>query len=476
MAVSPVDESYSLTQSTTLYALFITLFTLSIAFHYILSKLSSPGIHDKKIAPEAGGAWPLLGYLHLLNGPKPAHLVLAEMADKYGPIFTIRLGLRRAIVVSTSEAAKDCLTTNDQAFATRPSTVCSEVMAYNYAMVGFSPYGPYWRHVRKVAVVELLSNHRIDLLRHVRESEVLASVRALYEQYYRRSGTESVPLVADMKRWFGDITMNVVFRMIAGRRFTDEVEGDAEKGKQALKVFLDHIGMFVVSDGLPFLRWLDLGGYERAMKRTAVEADRVVQRWLEEHKRRRRKINIEDAQGATSYEQQDFMDVMLSILKDDQGIESYDADTVIKTSCLNLIVAGSDTTLVTLIWTLSLLLNQKEALKKAQQELDAQVGKDRRIRESDLKNLPYVNAIIKEALRLYPAAPLSVVHEATEDCTVSGYLVQKGTQLLLNLHKIHRNPSVWPDASEFRPERYLTTHKEIDVRGQLRANTIWKRP
>ncbi|KAK4771013.1 hypothetical protein SAY87_031545 [Trapa incisa] len=269
-----------------------------------------------------------------------------------------------------------------------------------------------------------------------------------------------------MKRWFGDITMNVVFRMIAGRRFTDEVEGDAEKGKQALKVFLDHIGMFVVSDGLPFLRWLDLGGYERAMKRTAVEADRVVQRWLEEHKRRRRKINIEDAQGGTSYEQQDFMDVMLSILKDDEGIESYDANTVIKASCLNLIVAGSDTTLVTLIWALSLLLNHKEALKKAQQELDAQVGKDRRIRESDLKNLPYLNAIIKEALRLYPAAPLSVVHEATEDCTVSGYLVQKGTQLLLNLHKIHRNPSVWPDASEFRPERYLTTHKEIDVRGQ----------
>ncbi|KAK4771012.1 hypothetical protein SAY87_031544 [Trapa incisa] len=143
MAVSPVDESYSLTQSTTLYALFITLFALSIAFHYILSKLSSPGSHDKKIAPEAGGAWPLLGHLHLLNGPKPAHLVLAEMADKYGPIFTIRLDLRRAIVVSTSEAAKDCLTTNDRAFATRPSTVCSEVMAYNYAMVGFSPYGPY---------------------------------------------------------------------------------------------------------------------------------------------------------------------------------------------------------------------------------------------------------------------------------------------------------------------------------------------
>lgn len=131
-----------------------------------------------------------------------------------------------------------------------------------------------------------------------------------------------------------------------------------------------------------------------------------------------------------------------------------------------MILAASDTTTVTLIWALSLLLNHKEALKKAQQELDAQIGMDRRIRESDLKNLPYLHAIIKETLRLYPAGPLAIPHQAAEDCTVSGYFIPKGTRLLLNLYKIHRDPRVWPEASEFRPERFLTTHKEIDVRGQ----------
>ncbi|KAK4797135.1 hypothetical protein SAY86_029461 [Trapa natans] len=461
-----MDEAYSIVPSTTTVVLIISLFALSISFYYKSSKLTSPQSHDLKTAPEAGGAWPLFGHLHLLDGPKPVHLVLAEMADKYGPIFTIRLGVHRAIVVSTSEVAKDCLTTCDRTFATRPSSVGSEVLAYNYAMIGFSPYDPYWRYIRKIAVVELLSNHRMNLLRHVRESEVFASVRTLYEKYYR-NGTESVPLVVDMKRWFGDITVNVVFRMVVGRRFTDEDEGEVEKGKQALQDLLDLIGRFVVSDGLPFLRWLDLGGHEKAMKRTAVEADWVVQRWLEEHKlSRRSKLNGEEARGTTSDQQQDFMDVMLSIIKDDEGVESYDADTVIKAVCLNLILGGFNTTLVTLTWALSLLLNHKETLQKAQQELDAQVGKDRRIRESDLKNLPYLNAIIKEALRLYPAAPLSVVHEATEDCTVSGYFVQKGTRLILNFHKIHHDPRAWPDASEFRPERFLTTHKDIDVRGQ----------
>ncbi|KAK4745695.1 hypothetical protein SAY87_012007 [Trapa incisa] len=131
-----------------------------------------------------------------------------------------------------------------------------------------------------------------------------------------------------------------------------------------------------------------------------------------------------------------------------------------------MILASSDTTSVTLIWAFSLLLNHKEALKKAQQELHFHVGQHRPLRESDLKNLPYLNAIIKETLRLYPAGPLAVPHEAMDDCIVSGYFIPKGTQLLLNLYKIHRDPRVWPIASEFRPERFLTTHKGIDVRGQ----------
>lgn len=131
-----------------------------------------------------------------------------------------------------------------------------------------------------------------------------------------------------------------------------------------------------------------------------------------------------------------------------------------------MVLAASDTTIVTLTWALSLLLNHGEALKKAQRELDALVGKDRRVSESDLKNLPYLQAVIKETLRLYPAAPLSIPHESMEDCNVSGYFIPKGTRLILNLHKIHRDPLVWPEMSEFRPERFLTTHKHVNLRGQ----------
>ena len=132
----------------------------------------------------------------------------------------------------------------------------------------------------------------------------------------------------------------------------------------------------------------------------------------------------------------------------------------------NLILAASDTSTVTMTWALSLLLNNREALKKAQEELDIHIGRERQVKESDMKNLVYLQAILKETMRLYPAAPLLVPHESMEDCTLVGYHVPAGTRLLVNLPKLHRDPYVWVDPTEFRPERFLTTHKGVDVRGQ----------
>ncbi|KAJ6675736.1 CYTOCHROME P450 82C3-RELATED [Salix viminalis] len=83
-----------------------------------------------------------------------------------------------------------------------------------------------------------------------------------------------------------------------------------------------------------------------------------------------------------------------------------------------------------------------------------------------MKNLVYLQAIIKETFRLYPAVPLSVPHESMEECIVGGYHIPVGTRLFTNLSKIHRDPQVWSDPNEFQPERFLTDHKDCDFRGQ----------
>ena len=129
-----------------------------------------------------------------------------------------------------------------------------------------------------------------------------------------------------------------------------------------------------------------------------------------------------------------------------------------------LIAGGSDTTSVTLTWAISLLLNNPCMLRKAQEELDSHVGKGRLVNEVDLSKLVYLQAIVKETLRLYPALPLSGPRQFNQDSILGGYHIPKGTRLVLNLTKIQRDPSIWLNPTEFQPERFLTTHKDIDMR------------
>lgn len=127
-----------------------------------------------------------------------------------------------------------------------------------------------------------------------------------------------------------------------------------------------------------------------------------------------------------------------------------------------LLGAGTDTSSVTIEWAMSLLLNNPDILRKARAEIDNSVGYDRLVDEADIHNLPYLQNIINEALRLFPPAPLLVPHEAMEDATISGFNVPKGTMLIVNAWAIHRDPKVWDDPTSFKPERYEGMNHQVD--------------
>ncbi|XP_015872960.3 cytochrome P450 CYP82D47 [Ziziphus jujuba] len=420
-----------------------------------------------KIPPEARGAWPIIGHLPMLGGSKPPHITLAAMAEKNGPVFTVRLGVHRALVVSSPETAKECFTINDVEVSSRPKLIAVKHFGYNHAMFNFAPYGNYWREIRKIVTVHLLSSRRIELLDHVRVSEIGIYLKQLYVHWTEKKN-ESNQVLVEMKQWFGDLTLSVIARMVAGKQFFvggdhvgDEKEiKESRQVQNAMREFFHLVGLFLPGDAVPYLGWLDLGGYEKAMKKTAKQLDEALEKWLQEHKRKR-----ERGGGEVVKEEQDFMDVMLSVLPA-SGLAGYDADIINKTTTATMIAGGSDTTTVTIIWALSLLLNNRHALKKAKDELDAIVGHERFVKESDLNQLVYLQATIKETLRLYPAAPLAGPRIFTEDCIIGGFHVPKGTRLITNLWKIHTDSEIWEDPLEFKPERFLTTHKDIDFSGQ----------
>nr|GMD43527.1 cytochrome P450 CYP82D47-like [Ipomoea batatas] len=451
--LSPLSNNITIPVSTSTIAC-----TFVVVLFFLCKTLLSNHKHNEKPPPEPAGAWPIIGHLHLLSGGrKPPHLILASLADKYGPIFRMRLGAQQVVVVSDAKTAQECFTVKDKKLATRPRALASEIMAYNYTMLGIAPYGTYWREMRKIVVLELLSNRRTELLRPLRRSHIGRSIKRTFDHWSANKDAVSGAVTMEMKQWFGNLVMNMSVSMLFGE---DEV-AEESKLRRAIRRLFELFGEPVVGDFIPWLRWLDIGGHEKAMRQTAMEMNSFAERWMEEHKRKRKDNKCK--------EEEDFMDTMLSLFETASTHQSlpagHDTDQVIKSTCLAMLLGATDTTTATLTWALSLVLNNYKVLERIQDELDTHVGKERCVEESDLKDLIYLQAVIKETMRLYPATPLSVPHEAMEDCIIDNYHIQKGTRLITNIVKIHRDPKVWAKPDEFIPERFLTNHKDIGVRG-----------
>ncbi|XP_019096707.1 PREDICTED: cytochrome P450 82G1 isoform X1 [Camelina sativa] len=419
-----------------------SLFSLALAIvgYIFCRKKSSKCEVNSSTIPEPLGALPLFGHLHLLRGKELICKKLAAMSDKLGPIFSLKLGFYKLVVASDPKTVKDCFTTNDLALATRPNIAFGRYVGYNNAILALAPYGEYWRELRKIATVHLFSNQSIEMLGHVRSSEVNTLIKHLYE----KSGSTSTVKI-DML--FEFLTYNIILRKIVGKRIGfGEVKNEEWRYKEAMKrsEYLAVVPM--IGDVIPWLGWLDFAKISQ-MKRTFKELDVVITKWLQEHLKKRSR-NEKD-------EERTIMDLLLDILPEDVVICGHVRDVIVKATILVLTLTGSDSTSITLTWAISLLLSNPATLKAAQEEIDNCVGKGRWVEESDIPNLKYLQAIVKETHRLYPPAPLTGIREAREDCFVGGYRVEKGTRLLVNIWKLHRDPKIWPDPKIFKPERFM---------------------
>ena len=130
----------------------------------------------------------------------------------------------------------------------------------------------------------------------------------------------------------------------------------------------------------------------------------------------------------------------------------------------DLIAGGTESSAVTVEWAISELLKKPEVIAKATEELDRVIGRGRWVTEKDIPQLPYVDAIVKETMRLHPVAPLLVPRLAREDATVDGYDIPAGTRVLVSVWSIGRDPALWDAPEEFMPERFLGS--KLDVKGQ----------
>ncbi|KAL6514747.1 Cytochrome P450 [Orobanche gracilis] len=424
--------------------------TLVIFLYYFLRHMI---IHwHRKPLPPGPKPWPIIGNLvHI--GDKP-HQTMTSMAGVYGPLMHLKMGFVHVIVAASASVAEQLLKVHGANFSNRPPSSGGKHIAYDYHDLVFAPYGPRWRTLRKICAVHLFTGRALDDYRHVRQEEV-----AIFAQSLASAHGKSL---VNLGQSLNVCSTNTMARMTIGWRLVGYgihggVDAKAEEFKSMVVELMTLAGLFNIGDFIPPLEVFDLQGLAKKMKRVHKRFDALLNKILEEHKL------MHNASRNV-----DLLSTLIGLNNVEHGNELGKlTDTDIKALLLNLLSAGTDTSSSTIEWALVELIRHPSILTRAQQELDSVVGKNRLVTEADLSQLTFLQAIVKETFRLHPATPLSLPRMANENCEINGYFIPKGSTLLVNIWAIGRDPNVWTDPLEFRPERFLLDGERpnVDVQG-----------
>ncbi|KAF5206256.1 Cytochrome p450 [Thalictrum thalictroides] len=426
------------------------LVVLILVVLFIFNKLLHTKYQQKNLPPSPPSL-PIIGHLHLLK--QPIHITIAKLLRIYGPILFIRFGARPVLVLSSPAAIKECFTKNDIIFANRPRLLAGKHLFYNYTVFAMAPYGDLWRNLRRLTTTEIFSTTSLDVSSKVRNEEVSAVVREMYKGY---SGEF---MKVDLKLIFAKLTYNNLTRILGMKPFfVDDEIVNPEKGRDTMNelesLFVVN-GIVAIGDLFPSLKWIDHWRVEKIMLKLFKKRDKFMQNMIDDVRSRRSSSSFRTSSTMEDKKDRKESKTPVDVLLSQQESEpAYYTDDILKGIILMMFDLGTETTSSTMQWAMSLLLNHPEVLDKARREIDLIVGYDRLLSESDLNKLPYLHNIINETLRMYSLGPYLPPHESSDDCTIGGYNIPKGTMLLVNQLGLHHDPTVWPEPSMFKPERF----------------------
>ncbi|KAJ9674883.1 hypothetical protein PVL29_024047 [Vitis rotundifolia] len=388
---------------------------------------------------------PFIGNLLQLDKSAP-HLYLWRLSKQYGPLMFLRLGFVPTLVVSSARMAKEVMKTHDLGFSGRPSSLGLKKLTYNGLNLTFSPYNDYWREMRKICVLHLFNSKRVQSFRYIREDEVLEMIKKI-------SKFASASKLTNLSEILTPLTSTIICRVAFGKRYDDE-GCERSRFHELLGGIQTMAIAFFFSDYFPLMCWVDkLTGMISRLEKISEELDLFCQEIIDEHLDPNRPMP----------QQEDITDILLRLQKD----RSFTVDLTwdhIKALLMDIFIAGTDTSAATVVWAMTELMKNPIVMKKAQEELRNLIGKKGFVDEDNLQKLSYLKALVKETMRLHPAAPLLVPRETREKCVIDGYEIAPKTLVFVNAWAIGRDPEFWENPEEFMPERFLGS--STDFKGQ----------
>ncbi|XP_010278187.1 PREDICTED: cytochrome P450 77A2-like [Nelumbo nucifera] len=443
---SSSSSSFSLSTLSPYYHLIFTglAFLVSAFIFFISSRSKSKRLN----LPPGPPGWPVVGNLFqvALSG-KPFFQYIRDLRPKYGPIFTLKMGTRTMIIVSSAELIHEALIEKGQVFANRPrENPTRTVFSCDKFTVNSALYGPVWRSLRRNMVQGMLSSTRLKEFRDVRS---LAMDRLIDRLRAEAKSNDGLVWVLKNARF-------AVFCILVSMCFGVEMDDkDIERIDDMMKTVLITLDPRL-DDFLPILSPFFSKQRKRVME-VRQEQIQTVLPFIE--KRRSILKNPGSDMTAAPFA---YLDTLFDL--EVEGRKSSPNDAELVTLCSELLNGGTDTTATALEWGIARLIENPDIQSKLYAEIKSTVG-DRKVDEKDIENMVYLNAVVKELLRRHPPTYLSLTHAVTQPATLGGYDVPTDANVEIFLPPISEDPNLWSEPEKFNPDRFASGKEEADITG-----------
>ncbi|KAH6810869.1 cinnamate-4-hydroxylase [Perilla frutescens var. frutescens] len=378
------------------------------------------------------------------------HRNLSDYAKKFGNIFLLRMGQRNLVVVSSPELAKDVLHTQGVEFGSRTRNVVFDIFTGKGQDMVFTVYGEHWRKMRRIMTVPFFTNKVVQQYRRGWEAEAAAVVDDV------KKNPDSATTGIVLRRRLQLMMYNNMYRIMFDTRFESEddpmfVKLRALNGERSrLAQSFD----YNYGDFIPILRPL-LKGYLNICKEVK---DRRLKLFKDHFVDMRKKL------ASTKPMDNDGLKCAIDHILDAQQKGEINEDNVLYI-VENINVAAIETTLWSIEWGIAELVNNPEVQRKVREEMERVLGAGVQVTEPDMVKLPYLQAVIKETLRLRMAIPLLVPHMNLQDAKLGGFDIPAESKILVNAWWLANNPAQWNKPEEFRPERFLEEESKVEANG-----------
>ncbi|CAL4887753.1 unnamed protein product [Urochloa decumbens] len=388
---------------------------------------------------------PIVGNLLTIGRGSP-HRSLARLAARYGPIMSLRLGASHAVVFSSPAAARELLHRHNADLADRP--VFDAWLANGHranSVIALPPHAK-WRALRRLCAAELFAPRRMDAHRPLRQGKAREMVRDVAAAAARGEpvAVRGPAFAASM-----NILSRAMFSVDLATGSGDAAAAAAPGGRRGLSDAVKEATILAatpnVSDFFPAVAAADLQGLRRRMGPLVEDAHKILDELFAQ-----RVLDREAGEPPKN----DMLDAVLDKEREWQQEGSVLNRSAAKGLFTDMFVAGSDTSSSTIEWAMAALLNNPQVMEKVKGELRTVLGKKAQVEESDIAQLPYLQAVVKEVLRLYPSV-VTPFYRAQATVQVQGYTIPEGTTIILNIWAVHRDADAWADPDKFMPERFM---------------------